>query len=107
MKLGERIQFFQIFIQEAKSSIKRSLEQWMPSYQAVLENKQEAGQFDPVEVCPLLYTTRISSAKILIELELFDEATQVSYHSLQLVWPVPYFYQYLAACFALCLAFVA
>ena len=31
----------------------------------------------PLQVCPLLYTTRISTAKLLIELEMLDEATQV------------------------------
>ena len=34
-------------------------------------------KFDPVEVCPLLYTTRIATAKILIELEDWDNATKV------------------------------
>ena len=29
------------------------------------------------QVCPLLYTTRISTSKLLIELEMLDEATQV------------------------------
>ena len=29
------------------------------------------------QTCPLLYTTRISTAKMLIELEMLDEATQV------------------------------
>ncbi len=30
-----------------------------------------------MECCPLLYTTRIAAAKILIELEMWDEAAQV------------------------------
>ncbi len=59
---------------DAKKAILESLSLWLPKYQAVLENKQGA---DPVECCPLLYTTRLASAKILIELELWDEAVQV------------------------------
>ena len=39
-------------------------------------------KFDPVEVCPLLYTTRIATAKILIELEDWDNATKVHYINL-------------------------
>ena len=54
---------------------------WLPSYEAVRENKpgtsSGAADFDPVEVCPLLYTTRISCAKMLIELEEWDSAVKV------------------------------
>ena len=57
----------------------KSLEIWLPSYLAVLENRpEEAGtNFDPVEVCPLIYTTRLSTARMLVELEEWDKATQV------------------------------
>ena len=41
----------------------------------VLEDLEVAA--DPVEVCPLPYTTRLSTVKILMELEMWDEATQV------------------------------
>lgn len=45
---------------------------------AVLENRpQEAQSFDPVEVCPLLYTTRLATSRMLIELEEWEKATQV------------------------------
>ena len=46
---------------------------------AVLENRPEeaASNFDPVEVCPLLFTTRLSTARMLIELEEWDKAAQV------------------------------
>ena len=45
---------------------------------AVLENRpQEASNFDPIEVCPLLYTTRLSTARMLIELEEWDKATNI------------------------------
>ena len=50
---------------------------WLPAYQDVIENKQSASNFDPVDVCPLLYTTRIGTSKLLIEMEMWDEATQV------------------------------
>ena len=63
--------------QEAKATIKESLDLWLPAYQDVIENKQGASNFDPVDVCPLLYTTRIGTSKLLIEMEMWDEATQV------------------------------
>jgi hypothetical protein len=68
---------------EAKEAARKSLSLWLPDFEAVRENKPNsegaaAGPaFDPVEVCPLLYTTRIASAKMLLELEMLDEATQV------------------------------
>ena len=38
----------------------------------------EASQnFDPVEVCPLLYTTRLSTSRMLIELEEWEKSVQV------------------------------
>ena len=45
---------------------------------AVLDNRpQEASNFDPIEVCPLLFTTRLSTARMLIELEEWEKATNV------------------------------
>jgi len=61
--------------EESKSSISQSLSLWLPKYTAVLEDLEVAA--DPVEVCPLPYTTRLSTVKILMELEMWDEATQV------------------------------
>lgn len=49
----------------------------MRRYQAYMDNKDEIPDFDPVDVCPLLYTTRIKTAQMLIEIEMFEEATQV------------------------------
>merc|ERR1719322_1053284 len=80
--------------EDAKESARRSLSLWLPKFEAVRQNKAdtaiaikeeeeegaaaaEAQAVDPVEVCPLLYTTRISCAKLLIELEMLDEATEV------------------------------
>ena len=56
-----------------------SLSKWLPLYTEALQSRpSSSGQkFDPVEVCPLLYTTRIQTAKILIELEEWDNATKV------------------------------
>ena len=66
-------------MQNARLDLNKSLDLWLPTYTAVLENRpHEAGStFDPVEVCPMLYTTRISTARMLIELEEWDKATQV------------------------------
>lgn len=54
-----------------------SLNLWLPKYEMLRENKLESGEFDPVEVCPLLYTTRISTAQMLIELEMWEEGSKV------------------------------
>lgn len=62
---------------EAKTAIKESLDLWLPAYQDIIDNKQGASNFDPVDVCPLLYTTRIGTSKLLIEMEMWDEATQI------------------------------
>ena len=52
-----------------------SLSLWLPKYRAIRENKGSVE--DPVDSCPLSYTTRIASAKILIELDMLDNATEV------------------------------
>jgi len=65
--------------EDAKSIMNVSLSKWLPLYTEALQSRpSSSGQkFDPVEVCPLLYTTRIQTAKILIELEDWDNATKV------------------------------
>ena len=66
-----------------------SLSLWLPAYSAVIENRNSgsgpAEEFDPVEVCPLGYTTRLDTAKVLIELEMWEQAVQVSIFNRQLV----------------------
>ena len=64
---------------EARKSLNKSLDLWLPSYIAILENRPEeaSANFDPVEVCPLLYTTRLSTVRMLIELEEWEKASQV------------------------------
>ncbi len=62
--------------------MKHSLSLWLPSYEAVRNNKPEVdgadgANFDPVEVSPLLYTTRIAAVKMLIDLEEWDLSIQV------------------------------
>lgn len=77
-----RFQIVKSQFEDARGSIKHSLSLWLPSYEAVLENRSSEaasaeGGFDPVEVCPLLYTTRIAASKMLIELEEWDLASKV------------------------------
>jgi len=74
-----RFQLIKSEFENARMDLNKSLDLWLPAYTAVLENRaHEAGNsFDPVEICPLLYTTRLSTARMLIELEEWDKATQV------------------------------
>ncbi|XP_022240391.1 probable assembly chaperone of rpl4 isoform X1 [Limulus polyphemus] len=64
-------------IEEAKAKMQESLSLWLPKYQAVREGRLDSSDFDPVEVCPLSYDARINTSKLLIELELYDEAGEV------------------------------
>jgi len=76
-QIRARYQIVRGLFDEAKDSMRKSLDLWLPRFSAILENKQEIEDFDPVETCPLLYVTRTSTAKILIELEMWDEGVQV------------------------------
>lgn len=64
-------------VEEAKKYIAQSLEVWLPQYKAVREGKAATGSFDPVEVCPLSYATRLTTARILIEVEDHKSAVEV------------------------------
>ncbi|XP_076327475.1 uncharacterized protein LOC143234197 isoform X1 [Tachypleus tridentatus] len=64
-------------IEEAKAKMQESLSLWLPKYQLVREGGLDPSEFDPVEVCPLSYDARINTSKLLIELELYDEAAEV------------------------------
>eukprot|EP00092_Neocalanus_flemingeri_P029936 GFUD01032502.1.p1 GENE.GFUD01032502.1~~GFUD01032502.1.p1 ORF type:complete len:362 (+),score=138.10 GFUD01032502.1:53-1138(+) len=55
---------------EAKSSISRSLELWLPQHTAFLE-KGEGKE------TTLSYNSRLGTVKLLLDLEMFDEATQI------------------------------
>lgn len=61
--------------EDAKEAIKKSISLWLPKLQAADEGTSPEEEFDPVEMCPLPYTARVQSGKILIELEEYDEAT--------------------------------
>lgn len=63
--------------QEALSMIKKSASLWLPHYQAVDQDKITDEESDPVEVVPLSYDARVTTAKILIEVEEFETAVTV------------------------------
>ncbi|KAH8038717.1 hypothetical protein HPB51_002861 [Rhipicephalus microplus] len=60
----------------AKEAMQRSLSLWLPQHERLLLG-EDAGNSDPVEVCPLSYSSRVNGAKVLIELEMLDEANTV------------------------------
>lgn len=64
-------------VEEAKTFITKSIEIWLPKLKEVDEGTAAAGSFDPVEVCPLPYPTRLSTARILIEVEDYKHAMEV------------------------------
>jgi len=70
-----RLHLIKSEFEDAKISMDKSLSLWLPKYMAVLEDRDSA--LDPVEVCPLLYTTRLATAKILMELEEWEKAVKV------------------------------
>lgn len=75
-----RLHLIKCEFDQAKTDLNKSLDLWLPNYMAVLENRaHEASKeaFDPVEVCPLLFTTRLVTARMLIELEEWEKANQV------------------------------
>lgn len=63
--------------EEAKTFMNKSISLWLPKYKEIDDGKAEAGSFDPVEVCPLSLSTRMSAARILIELESHKDALDV------------------------------
>nr|ACO14735.1 TPR repeat-containing protein YDR161W [Caligus clemensi] len=62
---------------EARAAMSESLALWLPAYEDVLSNNQEAGSVDPVEICSVPYESRIASVKLCLELEDFDSATRI------------------------------
>ncbi|XP_005096442.1 probable assembly chaperone of rpl4 [Aplysia californica] len=63
--------------EEAKAAMKKSVSLWLPKLQAVDTGELPEEEFDPVEVCSVPYTARVQSGKILIEMEEYEEATEV------------------------------
>jgi len=57
-------------VEGAKNSISRSLELWLPQHTAFLE-KGEGSETS------LSYNSRLGTVKVLLDLEMFDEATQI------------------------------
>ena len=55
----------------------KSLDIWLPKYKSINDGEAEGGSFDPVEVCPLSYESRLNCAKLLIELEDYNSANDV------------------------------
>ena len=47
----------------------KSISLWLPEYKKIDEGTAEPGTYDPVEVCSLSDSARLSSSKILIEVE--------------------------------------
>lgn len=62
---------------EARTFIKKSIDLWLPKYKEIHEGTAEAGSFDPIDVCPLSYPTRLSAARTLIEVQEYDIAVEV------------------------------
>ncbi|CAN7949157.1 unnamed protein product [Ixodes pacificus] len=60
----------------AQQAMRRSLDLWLPQHERLCQGNQgeDDGQ-DPV--CPLSYSCRVNCAKVLIELEMMDEANAV------------------------------
>ncbi|BFY97480.1 hypothetical protein BsWGS_00520 [Bradybaena similaris] len=64
--------------EEAKELIKKSVSLWLPKVQALNTANVEDAEFDAVELCPVPFPARIQCAKILIEVEEYELATDVS-----------------------------
>lgn len=60
---------------EARAALRRSTDLWLPAYQAAREGA--AASSDPLELCPLSYEMRLSTARSLIECEDWETAGQV------------------------------
>ena len=54
--------------------MERSLDLWLPSYMSAREGETVE---DPVLLCPLSYQSRLTTSKLLIELSLWNQASEV------------------------------
>ena len=61
-------------LEEAKKCIVESVEQWLPKYIEASENDL---MIDPTQVTSLTYDARISTSRILTEVQEFDKAISV------------------------------
>ncbi|KAL8563966.1 hypothetical protein ACOMHN_025297 [Nucella lapillus] len=62
---------------EARESIKKSVLLWLPQLQSAEKGDVVDEEFDPVEVCPLTFATRMQAGKILIEVGEYELAAEV------------------------------
>ncbi|XP_077866417.1 uncharacterized protein LOC102807988 [Saccoglossus kowalevskii] len=61
-------------LQEAKDVLNKSLSLWLPQWQ---QFQLDADGIDALEPCPLDYQCRITTAKLLIELQMFEKSIDV------------------------------
>lgn len=61
-------------LEEAKKSILESLDNWLPKY---IEADESGPLVDPSQAIPLTYDSRISTSRILTEVEEYDKAVTV------------------------------
>ena len=71
--------------QEATDAIHKSVSLWLPRLQHVEEDDKddEMSPSDPISPCPIPYPSRISAAKILIELEQLDVSMNMFFNSVE------------------------
>ncbi|XP_069128242.1 uncharacterized protein [Argopecten irradians] len=61
----------------ATEMIKKSVSLWLPKYKAADKGEVPDEEFDPLELTPLSYDTRIAAAKILTEVKQYETAVDV------------------------------
>ncbi|XP_065574049.1 uncharacterized protein LOC136036043 isoform X1 [Artemia franciscana] len=59
---------------EAIIQLEKSLSIWFPQFQLIREGK---AQGDPVEPCPVNYSARLTTVKLLVELERYETAIEI------------------------------
>lgn len=62
-------------IEESKAAINRNLSLWLPQYKAISEGEASSGASENFQ--PPGYDSRINTSKMLIELEMLNEASEV------------------------------
>lgn len=62
-------------IEESKAAINRNLSLWLPQYKAIWEGEASSGASENFQ--PPGYDSRINTSKMLIELEMLNEASEV------------------------------
>ncbi|KAK2177144.1 hypothetical protein NP493_616g01012 [Ridgeia piscesae] len=62
-------------LMNAKAAIEKGISLWLPQMKELV--KPDGPAVDPIEVCAVSYPARINATKILIELEKYDDASEV------------------------------